>query len=388
MAPSIALEALKGADGRLRVLDPMAGSGTVLAVARSAGHTALGIDSDPLAVLLSRVWTTAVDHGTVLTKAREVLERAKNTFGSLSLRDAYPSNADDETRSFLRFWFDDYVRRQLTSLAISIQRVRDTKTRDALWCGFSRLIITKKVGVSRAMDLSHSRPHRVYDVGPIKPFNLFEAATKRIVENCPHSYAKDIGPATSIRNGDARKLPFRTDSIDLVITSPPYLNAIDYLRCSKFSLVWMGYRISDVRSIRSENIGTESAGRLSVENSDIADVVSAMCDCSNLSDRHERLLKRYVGDMKSSIAEVSRVLRPKARAVYVIGDSTIRGTFVKNSNAVLQLAEMAGLKMVSRSTRELPPNRRYLPPPSSNKVGKNLQARMRAEVVLKFESDS
>ncbi len=386
MAPSIALEALEGADGPLRVLDPMAGSGTVLAVARASGHTALGIDSDPLAVLLSRVWTTAVDHESVLSKARQVLERAKKVFDSLPLRDGYPLIADDETRSFVRFWFDGYVRRQLASLAVAIGRVHDAKTRDVLWCGFSRLIISKKIGVSRAMDLSHSRPHRVYDYGPIKPFDAFEAATKRVVENCPRRYAKDIGPASSVRHGDARQLPFRTGSIDLVVTSPPYLNAIDYLRCSKFSLVWMGYRVSDLRSIRSENIGTESAGHSRVHDVDIANVVTAMCDTSGLSDRDERLLKRYVGDMKATIDEVSRVLRPKARAVYVIGDSTLRGTFVKNSGAVTQLAEMAGLKMVSRSTRKLPPNRRYLPPPSSNNAGENLQARLRTEVVLGFKA--
>ncbi len=386
MAPSIALEALEGADGSLRVLDPMAGSGTVLAVARASGHTALGIDSDPLAVLLSRVWTTAVDHESVLSKAREVLERAKKMFDSLPLRDAYPLKADDETRGFVRFWFDDYVRRQLTSLAAAIGRIHDAKTRDVLWCGFSRLIISKKIGVSRAMDLSHSRPHRVYDYGPIKPFSAFEAATRRVVENCPRRYAKGIGPPTSIRHGDARQLPFRTGSIDLVITSPPYLNAIDYLRCSKFSLVWMGFKVSDVRAIRSENIGTESAGHSPVDDADIANVVTAMCGTSDLSGRDERLLKRYVGDMKSTIDEVGRVLRPNARAVYVIGDSTLRGTFVKNSDGVTQLAEMAGLKMVSRSTRELPPNRRYLPPPSSNNAGENLQARMRTEVVLSFKA--
>ncbi len=386
MAPSIALEALGDADGPLRVLDPMAGSGTVLAVARASGHSALGVDSDPLAVLLSRVWTTAVDHESVLSKTREVLERAKKVFNSLLLRDAYPLNADDETRGFVRFWFDDYVRRQLVSLAVAIGRVHDSKTRDVLWCGFSRLIISKKIGVSRAMDLSHSRPHRVYDYGPIKPFNAFEAATKRVVENCPRRYAKGIGPPSLVRYGDARKLPFKTDSIDLVITSPPYLNAIDYLRCSKFTLVWMGFQVSDLRSIRSENIGTESAGLSSVANADIANVVTAMCDTSGLSGRDERLLKRYVGDMKLTIDEVGRVLRPNARAVYVIGDSTLRGTFVKNSDAVMRLAKMAGLKMVSRSTRELPPNRRYLPPPCSNNAGDNLQARMRTEVVLSFKA--
>ena len=51
MAPGIALEALGESKASLRILDPMAGSGTVLAVARSKGHRAFGVDVDPLAVL-------------------------------------------------------------------------------------------------------------------------------------------------------------------------------------------------------------------------------------------------------------------------------------------------------------------------------------------------
>src|SRR5258706_15114445 len=111
MAPGIALEALGDAKPPLRVLDPMAGSGTVLAVARANGHRAYGIDLDPLAVLLAGVWTRTVDPERAADKAAEVLDRAKAVFGSLPSRSAYPAGSDDETRKFIRFWFDDYARR-------------------------------------------------------------------------------------------------------------------------------------------------------------------------------------------------------------------------------------------------------------------------------------
>src|SRR5438105_11441902 len=76
MAPGIALEALGDGKTPLRVLDPMAGSGTVLAVARSKGHRAIGVDLDPLAVLLAGVWTRTVDVKQVTAKADDVLRRA------------------------------------------------------------------------------------------------------------------------------------------------------------------------------------------------------------------------------------------------------------------------------------------------------------------------
>src|SRR5216683_7020052 len=83
MAPGIALEALGDSRTTLRVLDPMAGSGTVLSVARAKGHRAFGVDLDPLAVLLAGVWTRTVNVERVKDKAAEVLDRAKMVFAAL-----------------------------------------------------------------------------------------------------------------------------------------------------------------------------------------------------------------------------------------------------------------------------------------------------------------
>ena len=138
MAPGLALEVIAESTRPLRILDPMSESGTVLAVANSKGHHAVGVDLDPLAVLISRVWTTAIDVQSVQDTATTVLEHARRIFASLPTRDAYPENADPETRQFTRYWFDDYARRQLASLATAIERIRDSTIREALWCAFSR----------------------------------------------------------------------------------------------------------------------------------------------------------------------------------------------------------------------------------------------------------
>src|SRR5579862_8629482 len=121
MAPGIALEALGESKKPLLVLDPMAGSGTVLAVARANGHRACGVDLDPLAVLLAGVWTRSIDAADVTDKAEEVLSRARARMKTLPVSQAYPPDSDEETRSFIRYWFDSYVRRQLAALALSIK---------------------------------------------------------------------------------------------------------------------------------------------------------------------------------------------------------------------------------------------------------------------------
>ncbi|OFW06375.1 MAG: hypothetical protein A3H96_22350, partial [Acidobacteria bacterium RIFCSPLOWO2_02_FULL_67_36] len=342
-------------------------------------------DLDPLAVLLAGVWTRTVDVKRVNDKASEVLSRAKAAFGQLPAGQAYPSGSDDETRKFIRYWFDDYARRQLAAISFGVARVHDDATRDALWCGFSRLIITKSAGASLAMDLSHSRPHRKFSRAPVKPFSRFIAAVETVVSNCPQSESGAVGPPTVVKRGDARKLDVETGSIDLVLTSPPYLNGIDYLRCSKFSLVWMGHNVGELREIRAESVGTEAASQDAMDAPWVKALIKQLGLSPALSNRDHALLARYVWDMGQALAEVSRVLRRGGRAVYVIGDSMSMGTFIRNSAIVTAVAQEHGLSLVSRQSRALPANRRYLPPPKKGFSHATLDARLRREVVVVFD---
>jgi len=384
MAPGIALEAL-GDGGPLRVLDPMVGSGTVLAVARAKGHRAIGVDLDPLAVLLATVWTTTIDNRTITKTAASVLSRAWTCYRSLSARRAYPANSDDETKLFIRYWFDDVARRQLTALATEIAHIGNESIRNALWCGFSRLIIAKTAGASLAMDLAHSRPHRTFKRAPVKPFDRFLAAVEAVAANCPQRGASLVGPRVTVMQGDARKLNIDNASVDLVLTSPPYLNAIDYMRCSKFSLVWMGHTVDKLRTLRSVSVGAEVGDHEALQNDAIAQIISGLNLRPVLPSRQRAILARYVDDMRRTISEAFRVLVPGGKAVFVVGENTVKGTYIRNSGSITALATLAGLSLQDRKTRLLPANRRYLPPPTKMYSGATLGARMHREVILTFK---
>lgn len=367
---------------RLLILDPMAGSGTTLATARVRGHIAVGFDTDPLAILLSKVWCSDVNKEKAVKIIDETLLKAKEVYRGLSLKEAYPDLADDETRSFIRFWFDDSNRRQLTALGKAIKAIKDKNIQSIMWCAFSRLIITKNSGVSLAMDISHSRPHKVYDQAPVRAFDQFSNAARSILKSAPFDSKNPLFPKAIIRKGDARRLPLENKSVDMVITSPPYLNAIDYLRGHKLSLVWMGYTVSEIRKIRSTNIGTERANK-KIER---MNAVLRMGEVHKLSDRVNRMLEQYVSDMSHVLSEIKRVLVWKGNAVLVVGDSTIQGVYIRNSQAIKCLAQENGFFVKSMVRRPLPENRRYLPPPSSKLSGVKLAARMREEVLITLTS--
>jgi hypothetical protein len=382
MAPGIALQAMPEDSVGRRVLDPMMGSGTVLAMARARGHRGFGFDLDPLAVLISKVWTTANDPDEVREASKKALASAKNLFADISDEAAYPRDADEETREFVSYWFDPQARRQLAALSTYIDRVSQDTTRNALWCAYSRLIITKQAGASLARDLAHSRPHRCYTEAPLKPFEKFPASVERVLNNTISLKAADRGPAPTIHLGDARKLPVESESIDLVVTSPPYLNAIDYVRCSKFSLVWMGESVGGLRRVRANSVGAEAGRSTATDDPQITRVMEAMKLKPKLAPTQERILGRYIDDMRDAVKEVGRVLTGSGKAVYVVGENTVRGTYIRNSTVVCELAESAGLKLNSRSTRTLPANRRYMPPPAAD--AGTMDARIRREIVLNF----
>jgi hypothetical protein len=380
MAPGLALEELSNLRRPSTVLDPMVGSGTTLAIARANGHRCIGFDVDPLAVLVSRVWTRTLDGSEVRRQASRVLKRAEGVAANLVGRDAYPIGADEETRAFVRYWFDGYVRRQLAALSIAISDVSSGSVRETLWCAFSRLIIAKQSGVSLALDLAHSRPHRVFDRAPRKPFRLFLDAVERVIAGCVHLSSRDRGPLATVELGDVRALALACRSVDLVVTSPPYLNAIDYLRCSKFSLVWMGYSVGALRQIRATSIGAEVGGEANAMHEAL---LRSLRLRPALSPRMSGILRRYVEDTDRALKEVARVLAPQGRAVYVVGENTIRGTYLPTAQLVTRLAAQAGLQLTSQRFRNLVSNRRYLPPPGTGRTA--MDTRMRREVVLTFE---
>jgi tRNA G10 N-methylase Trm11 len=379
MAPPIALRSLAQLPPGAIVLDPMMGSGTVLAVARSLGLRGVGTDVDPLAVLHASVWTTTLDARETVEAGRRVLRKA---IGRLALRgvDPLPEGVDEETGCFMRYWFDLRARRQLIALAMELTHVTPTRTRDALWCAFSRMIIAKDAGVSRARDLSHSRPHRAYKTAPVVPFDVFERAVFHVSANCIDKSQRRRGPQTRTLIDDARQCRLPSDSVDAVVTSPPYLNAIDYMRCSKYSLVWMGYPVAQLRAIRAGSVGTEVGEVLSEDTHTLFQEVGVTL---NSETRDARIVSRYAQDMTAVLTESRRVLKKSGKAVLVVGESTLRGTFVPTAKLVGYIATRCGFEVVGRQVRALPPNRRYLPPPPATSGA--MSTRMSREVILTLQ---
>ena len=252
---------------------------------------------------------------------------------------------------------------------------------DVLRLALSRTIITKERGASIARDTSHSRPHTWFVGNTYDVWKGFEISVERLVLRLR---PEQLAGSVVVNQGDARRLPEIPDGVaDAVISSPPYLNAIDYLRGHRLALVWLGYGLHELRSIRSVSIGTEQAAR-AAPSEVIAQWLDTASDREGRLPRRERgMLQRYAEDVASMVCEAKRVLKPNGRMTLVVGNSRLQGVFIENSKIVELAACASGFRLLRSTVRDLLPANRYLPITRSASASA-LENRMKEEVILSF----
>jgi len=399
------------------VLDPMMGSGTTVLESFLLGRKAIGYDVDPLSVLLSKTKTTPIHQEEALALSKEIVRRANDAF--YRWRKEIEAELcvfwDEKTRYFVNYWFSRDVQIALKSILNEIERIEDEDLKDFFKICFSAIIITKTGGVSLALDLAHTRPHRVrsaidwngnvigqYSEAGFPPgmFHLkrirspFEEFERRCRQNL--MFIRDISSGTRqtdfftpfeeqteritphVSYGDAQNIPLASSCIDLVVTSPPYaMNAIDYMRAHKFSLVWLGYSISNLTTQRKKYIGSEG-----VMDGYSHSLPGGVMESVERLDRKKGLaLYKYYSEMKNVLTETFRVLKPGGTAVFVVGDSTIRGQCLHIPEHLCAIGKSIGFSSPLIGTRRLDRNRRMMP--ASTKI-----RRMHEEYVLVFSKPS
>lgn len=258
------------------VLDPFIGSGTTAVEAQLLGINCIGIDVSPLCVLQSKVKTESID---VLPQIREwkeeIIKRIKPSLFNLegkTIDDAINLIPDEEVKNFYRM-------AKLVAISDNARRGRE----------FSNAFLKNlEVMISSISDY----------VDIIKELNL------------------KLG-RIHIKTGDSRALSLNNESIDGIVTSPPYSIALDYVSNDAHALKELGY---DLTLIREKFVGVRGKGQARID--------------------------LYNDDMKNSLKEMFRVLKPQKYAVIVIGNATYMGHEIKTVEFIIDYANKIGFNLV------------------------------------------
>lgn len=376
------------------VLDPMMGSGTAVLEAALAGRRGIGVDIDPLAVKVCKVKTTPIgDLGLLGRLADNVVGCANDLLSGDQIDQELKIRFDPKTRAFIDYWFLPHTQRELMSLLLSIQIVAEevhapilqADVRDFLHVVFSSIIVTKSGGVSKARDLAHGRPHIDEGKAPRNAIQQFRTRARKNIQSIKELASHQLVPV-DISLGDARNLSYlvKPGSVHLVVTSPPYANAIDYMRAHKFALVWMGLSTHTLTSIRGTYIGSERNGH-GPSNSPLPDKVETLVANVAAKDRKQgQVLRRYLEEMRLVLKEICRVLRKDSAAVIVVGPSSMRGIRVDTADCLAEVASNLGptLLVAGIGARKLDRDRRMMPARNGTGTTSMIEQRMHEEHIL------
>lgn len=387
------------------VLDPMMGSGTALLEAYIHGRQAIGFDIDPLAALLTQVKLECYSAAELSVEGERIIKEARKLVSLYSdlLKAEKAKRFDEKTIEFLDYWFVADVQLELLALIIEIEKIDSIKVRDFFKLVFSSVIITKTGGVSLALDLAHTRPHKAKTVfsknGNVivgdehekkrhliktlrSPIDEFDKKTNQNLRGVIQSPLSNF--SANINFGSAQSLAIKSNSVDLIVTSPPYAsNAIDYMRAHKFSLVWFGYSIGTLTNKRKTYIGSEGFAdlpfvKLPIRVENLVDKVSQKSKAKGTS------LRRYYIEMTLVLREMFRVLKSQKTAIVVVGNSILAGFDAEIDGSLVEIGKNIGFEIPKIGVRQLDRNRRMLP--AGSKVDKNsqIQQRMHEEFVIGF----
>ena len=366
------------------VLDPMFGSGTTILEAVRLRRRGIGCDIDPLARLVAQAKLASFDGLAMLRWGTAALNGARHRFSTQCGRlDAVLAERfDPKTRAFVDYWFPPTQQRQLVALLEAIESDTPREAWTVLHMVFSSTIIAKSGGVSLARDLAHTRPHRVAGKTPKSAFDEFAKRLKLVLASSERR--AELGDRARILSVSAENTGLAAESVDLVVTSPPYANnAIDYMRAHKFSLVWLGWKIEDLTDIRARCLGHDA------KTPRVWSDLPEQCErtigrLAEVDERKAAALRRYFGEMSAVLAETFRVLKSGKAAVVVVGSSNLRGIDVETHKGLAALGVATGFQLAHIGVRRLDRDKRMMPARWAKNGASQIEQRMHEEHVIGF----
>jgi len=371
------------------ILDPFCGSGTSIVAGLVRRRLAVGADIDVLAGMLSQVKCTPRPRKNYDRWRTEFTGKLKGAFAEIEsewpcsppLRPGDTIDLGTLTLSLpnfpeLVYWFPPQLATALAAIANAAHQCRDSHYERVALVSLSASIIAKWPNtLSYAMDIDHTRPHRRiqrFRLGPVMEMYLSRLdRTIACLGAINEAYtaagvADDLADRSEIICPHDARTTFpgiAEESQALVVTSPPYFNAVDYPRAHRMSVCWMNGHAPEDLASRQRYIGLHSS-----KSFDSASWLQSRPKIRKLIPSQitenvslQRQLAGFFADLETVLERLHALLRPGGYAVFVIGDNFVKGQRVASHSALIAIAQALGFTKRSASHREITRLRRRYP---------------------------
>ena len=347
------------------ILDPFCGSGTLLLAAAAEGRHSVGCDVDPVAAFVSEAKTHRLRPGHLraswdsLRPALETARRSKTEYEKRCFNDISKKQYEKElSKEFLwvpqipnlLHWFRKYV---VVDLARILQQIESCEIPET-HRNFFRLIFASIIRNASNADpvpvsgLEVTSYMKKIDAAGrvIDPFELFRRSTEKGLFAMEEYWAASSKESRiSVHNVDVRSMSNRlTTSVDAVITSPPYHNAVDYYRRHKLEMFWLAFTKNQVQRLQ---LLPRYIGRYGVRKGDpmlqrvaeLGQIAKAWhSQMNDVSTARADAFAHYVLSMKDSINHLSVNLKTGCPVVFVVGHSSWNGERIPTSELFVEMA--------------------------------------------------
>lgn len=345
-------ELLAGCGPHLRVLDPFCGAGTTALAAANRGHDAGTVDINPFLVWFTRAKTARYG-------SREIVEA--EAAGKAVLKKAHRRKIDPvEEPSMHRIerWWPSSDRMYLRYLKAAIEDVpQNDHVRDLLTVAFCRLVIRLSAAAFNHQSMSFKDAAQSKLDLAVDENELFRQELRFVTEGASYNPTGKV----SVVLGDSRAVQqCFEESFDVVVTSPPYANRMSYVRELRPYMYWLGYlqngreageldwqAIGGTWGVATSRLGKwQRATDVSLPDQ-LLDAVGRIAESGRSNGSVlAAYVEKYGEDVARHLASVGRVLRPGARAHYIVGNSVFYGVLVPVEEVYATLMRRAGFEKV------------------------------------------
>ncbi len=346
------------------VLDPFCGSGTVLTESRlmrsnnqhsSEPRHSVGVDINPLAVLLAKVKSTPIEPPRLEQTVGEFLRLIDQEIYRVQKGKRDLSIPSEEEFPNLSHWFKDYVIRELAVIRHGLKDIRSSDVRDFLKVCFS-LTVRKVSNIYNSGDTFTKRfsAEQLKIHRPNVPKTFRDTVIQGLTKIKEFSRSCDMNASSEVMLGDTRSIPLSNKSVDTIITSPPYgeeRSTVSYTRWSKLSSYWLGFSPDIVRRLEKASLGAESDKSLDTPSGTFNEVLSHV---SRNNPDLARSAASFVRDYSACLREMNRVLRSSGYCCVVIGNRSLLRRRVPMDIVSAELGKSAGFLVEKIYHRTIP----------------------------------
>lgn len=320
------------------IYEPFLGCGTTLVECKLLNRNGIGIDSNPIATLVSKSKT-----GNLSSKEIEIIQNFIGELEKLILlknKDFHTVNSSLNTTNFDNkdHWFQKNVQIEISYLKQLIKKIKNESIQVFLKVALSSIIVEVS---NQESDTRYASKNK--DIQNFRTIEVFVKKCKMMIDRITQYSELSSDSKIEIYTQSSESIPFiKNNSMDLVVTSPPYANTYDYYLYHKSRMNWLDYDFKSVQEVEIGSRDKHSSKKLEIDN--------------------------FLSSLDRCFGEVSRVLKKGKYAVIVIGDSVIRGEFYNAMDFTERIFKKHKMKLVDSSSTNLKETTRMFNPKFTNSL--------------------